>query len=151
MIEKFGEFTPRDMETVKQYETLFNNAGRLLSKVFTLAITEVKFALLKGQDWQPYRGWHFKFKECRCWYGVSLAGQDFLSVRFQVMLDEEKISKLSVLKDQGYQEFSWIEVGGNWLWKGQPSHMLGVSDKDRQVRICTDILKEHLFAVESVL
>jgi hypothetical protein len=151
MIEKFVEFTPRDIETVKQHEAVFNNVGRLLSKVFTLTITEVKFALQKGQDWPPYRGWLFKFKECRCWYGVSLASQDFLSVRFQVMLEEDKASKLSVLKDQGYQEFSWSEVGGNWLWKVQPSRMLSVSDKDGQIRICTDVLKEHLFAIESVL
>jgi len=151
MIEKFVEFKPRDVETVKNYESIFNNVGRLLSKIFTLTITEVKFALQKGQDWPPYRGWIFKFKDFNCWYGVSLSSQSFLSLRFHVKLEEGKESILLALKEQGFQKFSWPDGGGEWLWREKPSNILKVSDKDQQIRICIDILKDNLFAIEGVL
>ena len=117
MIEKFVEFTSRDAETIKKYESIFNNAGRLLSKIFTFTITEVKFALQRGQDWPPYRGWLFKFKDFNCWYGVSLSSQSFLSLRFQVKIEESQEATLGALKEQGFQEFSWPEGGGKWLWR----------------------------------
>ena len=151
MIEKFVEFTKEDPVVAKQFELIFNNTGRLLSKIFTLAITEVKFALKKGQDWSLYRGWIFKFKDFNCWYGISLSSATFLAMRFHVQLEEGKEDILLALKDQGFQQFSWPEGGGKWLWKEQPSGILELSDKDGQIRVCTDILKENLFATESVI
>lgn len=151
MIEKFVEFTKKDVVVAKQFEQVFNNTGRLLSKIFTLAITEVKFALKKSQDWPLYRGWIFKFKDFNCWYGISLSSESFLALRFHVQLEEGKENILQALKDQGFQQFSWPEGGGKWLWKEQPSGILEISDKDEQIRICTDVLKESLFAIEGVL
>ncbi len=151
MIEKFVEFTPKDAEAVKKYESLYNNAGRLLSKIFTLTITEVKFALQRGQDWPPYRGWLFKFKDFSCWYGISLSSESFLALRFQIRVEPEQKETLMPLKEKGFQMFSWPEGGGEWLWREQSTDLLKVSDKDKQVRICTDILKENLFSVESVI
>ena len=151
MIEKFVEFTKKDPEVAKKFEQVFNNTGRLLSKVFTLAITEVKFALKRAQDWSSYRGWIFKFKDFNCWYGVSLSAESFLALRFHVQIEEGKEDLLQPLMDQGFQQFSWQEGGGKWLWKEQPSGILELSDKDEQIRVSTDILKESLFAIEGVL
>jgi len=151
MIEKFVAFTEKDAVAAQQFELVFNNTQRLLSKVFTLAITEVKFALLRAQDWPLYRGWIFKFKDLNCWFGVSLSGKSFLALRFHVQIEEEKENIFQALKDQGLQQFSWLEGGGKWLWKEQASGILELSDKDEQIRVCTDILKENLFAIEGVL
>ena len=53
------------------------------------------------------------------------------------------------LKAKGYAELTWNDKGP-WLAKEQLTDVLAVSDRDQQIKIFTDIIKEHLGVVESL-
>lgn len=148
-MDPFSPFTSDDLELVKHYERLSINLGRLLSQIFTNLAIDFKISILRSQDWKHYRGWHFKFKDHKCWYGVSFASSTFLRTRFHVLVDGDWQTMRDGLKAKGYAELTWNEKGP-WLAKEQPTDALTVSDRDQQIRLFTEIVKEHLGVVESL-
>ncbi len=148
-MEPFAVFVSDDLELVKRYERLSVNLGRLLSHIFTNLAIDFKISILRSQDWKHFRGWHFKFKEHKCWYGISFASGTFLRTRFQILVDGDWQTLRDGLKGKGYTELTWNDKGP-WLAKEQPTDALTVSDRDQQIKIFTEIVKEHLGIVESL-
>jgi len=148
-MEPFSPFVGEDLELVKRYERLSVNLGRLLSQIFTNLAIDFKISILRSQDWKHFRGWHFKFKEHKCWYGISFASATFLRTRFQVLVDGDWQTLRDGLKAKGYAELSWNDKGP-WLAKEQPTEALGVTDRDEQIKAFTDIVKSHLNVIETL-
>ena len=148
-MDPFAVFVSDDLELVKRYERLSVNLGRLLSHIFTNLAIDFKISILRSQDWKHFRGWHFKFKEHKCWYGICVASGTFLRTRFQILVDGDWQTLRDGLKGKGYAELTWNDKGP-WLAKEQPTDALTVSDRDQQIKIFTEIVKEHLGIVESL-
>lgn len=148
-MDPFAVFVSDDLELVKRYERLSVNLGRLLSHIFTNLAIDFKISILRSQDWKHFRGWHFKFKEHKCWYGISFASGTFMRTRFQILVDGDWQTLRDGLKGKGYAELPWNDKGP-WLAREQPTDALTVSDRDQQIKIFTEIVKEHLGIVESL-
>jgi hypothetical protein len=148
-MEPFVPFVSDDLELVKRYERLSVNLARLLSQIFTNLAIDFKISILRSQDYKHFRGWHFKFKEHRCWYGISFASATFLRTRFQILVDGDWQTMRDGLKAKGYAELTWNDKGP-WLAKEQPTDALNVTSRDEQITLFTAIVTEHLNVVEGL-
>ncbi len=148
-MEPFVPFVGDDLELIKRYERLSVNLSRLLSQIFTNLAIDFKISILRSQDYKHFRGWHFKFKEHKCWFGVSFASATFLRTRFQILVDGDWHTMRDGLKAKGYAELTWNEKGP-WLAKEHATDAINVSNRDEQIKLFTETVKEHLNVVESV-
>ena len=148
-MEPFVPFVSDDLELIKRYERLSINLSRLLSQIFTNLAIDFKISILRSQDYKHFRGWHFKFKEHKCWYGVSFASSTFLRTRFQILVDGDWQTMRDGLKAKSYSELTWNDKGP-WLAKEQPTDALSVANRDEQIKVFTEIVKECLNVVEAL-
>ncbi len=148
-MEPFVPFVSDDLELIKRYERLSINLSRLLSQIFTNLAIDFKISILRSQDYKHFRGWHFKFKEHKCWFGVSFASSTFLRTRFQILVDGDWQTMRDGLKAKGYAELTWNEKGP-WLAKEQATDAINISNRDEQIKLFTETVKDNLNVVESV-
>lgn len=148
-MEPFVPFVSDDLELIKRYERLSINLSRLLSQIFTNLAIDFKISILRSQDYKHFRGWHFKFKEHKCWYGVSFASATFLRTRFQILVDGDWQTMRDGLKAKGYTELTWNEKGP-WLAKEQATDAINVSNRDEQIKLFTEMVKDNLNVVEGL-
>jgi len=148
-MEPYAVFVSDDLELIKRHERLTINLGRLLSQIFTNLAIDYKISILRSQDWKHFRGWNFKFKDHKCWYGISFASPTFLATRFQILVDGEWQTMREGLKAKGYTELTWNEKGP-WLAKEEATEALSITDRDQQIKLFTEIVKKHLGIVESL-
>jgi len=148
-MEPFVPFVSDDLELLKRYERLSINLSRLLSQIFTNLAIDFKISILRSQDYKQFRGWHFKFKEHKCWYGISFASATFLRTRFQILVDGDWQTMRDGLKAKGFVELTWNDKGP-WLAKEQPTDALAAANRDEQIKVFTEIVKESLNVVEAL-
>ncbi len=147
-MEPFQAFLPEDLEVVKRYAKLSVNLKRLLSQIFTEIAIDFKILILKAQELAPYLGWHFKFKDHRCWYGVSFAPDNFMAVRFLVEKQPNRPNLQEQLKAQGFGEVKWADR--EWMMIERPTDAISAMDRDKQVATFTAAAREYLLALEKM-
>lgn len=147
-MEPFVPLKPEDVEIVRKYEQLAVNFKRLLSQIFTQVAIDYKILVGKPQNHGPFTGWHFKFRDHRCWFGVCFKDQNFLGTRFQINLDGAKPELKEALKAKGYGEVAWDRAV--WMSKEQPTRAFDVADRVGQVKIFRDIADHHLAVISAV-
>jgi hypothetical protein len=148
-MEPYAIIKPEDLELIKKYEKLEMNFKRLLSQIFTLVAIDYKVLVGRAQVYQVYNGWHFKFKDYRCWFGVCFKSENFLGTRFQVQAEGAKPGfKEAILKVKGFEEVTWEKV--SWLGREQPTKALEITDRDQQIKAFSDVANSHLSVIEAV-
>ena len=147
-MEPFVPFKSEDLEIVRQYEAVAINFKRLLSQIFTQIAIDYKILVGRAQSHGSFSGWHFTFRDRRCWFGVCFKDKNFLGTRFQVQATGVKPEFKDALKAKGYVEIVWDRA--SWMGKEQPTEALKVSDRVEQVKVFRDIADRHLSAVSAV-
>lgn len=148
-MEPYVVIKPEDLELIKKYEKLSVNFKRLLSQIFTLVAIDYKILVGRAQLYGDFSGWHFKFRDYRCWFGVCFKSENFLGTRFHVQTEGTKPGfREGILKVQGFEEFTWDKM--TWAGRGQPTKALEISDRDQQIRTFSDIANSHLAVIEAV-
>jgi len=148
-MEPFSVINPNDLELVRKFEKLTVNFKRLLSQIFTLVAIDYKILVGRAQAHGDFTGWHFKFKDYRCWFGICFKGENFLGTRFQVQIDGTKAGfKEAFLKIKGFEEITWEKTG--WVGRDQPTQAVEVTNRDQQVRVFSEVANSHLSVIEAV-
>jgi hypothetical protein len=148
-MEPYAVIKPEDLEVIKQYEKLEMNFKRLLSQIFTLVAIEYKILVGRAQIFNAFSGWHFKFKDYRCWFGVCFKSENFLVTRFHVQTEGTMAGfKEALLKVKGFEEMTWDKAV--WLGREQPTKALEIADRDQQIKVFSDIANSYLSAIVAV-
>jgi hypothetical protein len=148
-MEPYAVIKPEDLEAVKKYEKLEMNFKRLLSQIFTLVAIEYKILVGRAQAYNTFSGWHFRFKDYRCWFGVCFKSENFLGTRFQVQTEGTMAGfKEAMLKVKGFEEVTWEKA--IWLGREQPTKALEITDRDQQIKVFSEIANSHLAAIVAV-
>ena len=148
-MEPYAVIKLDDLELIKKYEKIAGNFKRLLSQIFTLIAIDYKILVGRAQIYGDFTGWHFTFKDYRCWFGVCFKSENFLGTRFQVRAEGAKAGfKEAILKVKDFEEVTWEKV--SWLGREEPTKALEITDRDRQIRAFSDIANSHLSVIEAV-
>jgi hypothetical protein len=148
-MEPYVTIKPEDLEVVKKYEKLEMNFKRLLSQIFTLVAIEYKILVGRAQAYNTFSGWHFRFKDYRCWFGVCFKSENFLGTRFQVQTEGTMTGfKEALLKIKGFEEVTWDKAV--WLGREQPTKALEITDRDQQIKAFSEIANSQLAAIVAV-
>ncbi len=148
-MEPFVVIKPEALEIVQQHEKLSQNFKRLLSQIFTLVAIDYKILVGRAQVYGDFSGWHFKFKDYPCWFGVCFKSGNFLGTRFQMKVDGVKPAfKEALAKIKGFEETTWDK--GLWMGREQQTKAIEVSNRDQQVRVFSEIVVAHLNVITAV-
>jgi len=148
-MEPYAVIGPDDLELIKQYEKLAANFKRLLSQVFMMVVIDYEILVGRAQNYGDFSGWHIKFKDRRCWYGICFKSENFLGTRFQIQTEGTKEGFKETLKAKGFDEITWEKM--SWMGREQPTKALEITDKDQQIKAFSDIACKHLAVVEAVM
>lgn len=163
---RFVVFTPRDLETVKEYEAagdssspelaerykslVKDNFGKLMSTMIGEIARFFDIAIKRKYDWEGYYGWLFSYHTAfTCWYGISYKADNFLNTAFAVKWDDAQKETLQrLMDDEGYRKLAFGRDGSEWLVKEFEMDVYGIEGDEDQMAAFSGVAEDQLDLLE---
>ncbi|MDH4229922.1 MAG: hypothetical protein OEW11_09320 [Nitrospirota bacterium] len=163
---RFSAFTPKDLETVRDWEAAGDNPGAELAekyrvlvkdnfgKLMSTMIGEIArffdITIKRKLDWESFYGWTFSYhNDFVCWYGISYRSDRFLHSCFGVKWDDAHSGTLQrLLDDEGYRKVVMPRDNAEWVVKEFPMEVFGIAGDEEQMTTFSKVAEDQLDLLE---